>query len=725
MKAFFCRHCRELMSVVALVLMTACNGSHGVAADTPSAAGTTNLLVSTPTLSGVALPPVAVEPQKLYGPTIPEPAGLSAGVKEVVTLAKGGVNDEVILAYVERSTNSFPLSAQDLLYLSDLGVAPNVITAMQRKTLPASGPVPTVEPAAAPVSNAVPAVAVPAQPSVPTAPTVVTPTYATPGPVPGVQPAAPVQTIVTQTVAPAQPVTVNYFYDALSPHGVWVDVPGYGRCWQPNYAVLGAAWRPYVHGGRWVWTDAGWYWLSDYSWGWATFHYGRWCSAPGFGWVWYPDTVWGPSWVSWRRTGSHCGWAPLPPGAYWHSGGWYHHGRSVSVEFDFGLGAASFVFIPWGRFCDPHPHHFFANYSHVQALHRDSRVINAAFAGPNNGFIYPGPGRSQAMQASRAPIPQMNLREAPLSTRTMQGVQERVQQQNGSSVISSPRISAVPLAQPGRYQGSGRAPISSGSASASSSLGIANAPGTSVQGNAGVSAFSRSGFAPGGSSAPASTPASPSRPSLATLDAGSGKGLPRAASSVNVPASAIRPSLGAQPGLANSAAVSRPTPASVAPAASVPQAPISRSPEPIIIRREAGSGLAPSARSATAPSPSMSSPSEVARPSFGSRSPAASVAAPTGPSRAGFAPAPVVPSQALSARSSGAYSVTPSAPTPVRNSIEPSYGAARPSNSGMAPQSSFSAPATPRQPSPQGVPQGRGGNTHSAPNSGGRRHGTP
>lgn len=765
MKAFFCRLCRGLMSIVALVLMTACNGSHGVAGDSPSAAGTTNLSVPSPALSASAAVPETVEPQKLYGPTIPEPAGLSLGVKEVVTLAKGGVNDEVILAYVEKSTNSFPLSAQELLYLSDLGLAPSVITAMQRKTPAAPSPVQAAAPSGIPVTNVPPAAAPQAAPS----PTVVTPTYAAPGPVPGVQPAQTVQTVqtvVTQPVLPAQPVTVNYFYDALAPHGVWVDVPGYGRCWQPNYAVLGPEWRPYVHGGRWVWTDSGWYWLSDYSWGWATFHYGRWCSAPGFGWVWYPDTVWGPSWVCWRRTGSHCGWAPLPPGAYWHAGGWYHHGRSVSVEFDFGLGAASFVFLPWGRFCDPHPTHFYANHSHVQALHRESRVMNAAFVGPNNGMIYHGPGRAQAIQASRAPIPQMSLREAPLGTRSLQGVQERVQLQNGGSVISSPRISAVPLSQPSRYQGSGRSAVAANPTPASS-LGIASAPISGGQGSSGASSFGRSGFAPNGSLAPSPNLASPSRPSTVTPDTGSPAMASRAVpTSVNSPQTGIRPSLGAQPSLPTSPAISRPVPTAVAPASSSPQTALSRAPEPIIIRREAGSSLSSSAGSAAAPmasspaakplaaqapiaaphntvsrewangggspgrpgavaTPSLSAPSEPPRSPFAPRYSTASPSMPAGPSRAGFAPAPAAPSPSGLSRPSGGYSVSPSAPSMVRNSVEPSYGSARPANAGTPSPSSFTGPAYTRQPSPQSVPQGQSSAPHSAQPSGGRRHGQP
>jgi hypothetical protein len=67
--------------------------------------------------------------------------------------------------------------------------------------------------------------------------------------------------------------------------------------------------------GRWVWTDYGWYWLSDESFGWATYHYGRWQYDDYYGWIWIPDDVWGPAWVEWRYDDDYIGWAPLSPAA--------------------------------------------------------------------------------------------------------------------------------------------------------------------------------------------------------------------------------------------------------------------------------------------------------------------------------------------------------------------------------------------------------------------------
>jgi hypothetical protein len=109
----------------------------------------------------------------------------------------------------------------------------------------------------------------------------------------------------------------SYFYDSLSPYGVWIHHPPYGYVWIPRISRPG--WRPYTE-GRWVWTDYGWTWISSWDWGWMAFHYGRWNWDAGFGWYWVPDTVWGPAWVTWRWSNLFIGWAPLPPNVRFVSG---------------------------------------------------------------------------------------------------------------------------------------------------------------------------------------------------------------------------------------------------------------------------------------------------------------------------------------------------------------------------------------------------------------------
>src|ERR1043166_3359220 len=81
------------------------------------------------------------------------------------------------------------------------------------------------------------------------------------------------------------------FYEPLTPHGEWVVVGSYGRCWRPGH--VDRDWRPYSE-GYWQRTDAGWYWVSDEPWAWATYHYGRWDYAAQYGWYWVPQIQWGP-----------------------------------------------------------------------------------------------------------------------------------------------------------------------------------------------------------------------------------------------------------------------------------------------------------------------------------------------------------------------------------------------------------------------------------------------
>lgn len=133
-------------------------------------------------------------------------------------------------------------------------------------------------------------------------------------------------------------ITVDFFYDALEPHGEWIEVGDYGYCWHPREVTQ--EWRPYTQ-GTWAYTDAGWTWISDEPHGWATYHYGRWVDVESAGWVWVPDTEWGPAWVSWRRSETHIGWAPLPPEASFRR----TVGLSSWVDSYYDIGPASYSFV--------------------------------------------------------------------------------------------------------------------------------------------------------------------------------------------------------------------------------------------------------------------------------------------------------------------------------------------------------------------------------------------
>ena len=106
-------------------------------------------------------------------------------------------------------------------------------------------------------------------------------------------------------------VSYNDFYENLAPYGQWIEDPKFGYVWSPN---VDGSFRPYYTMGHWAMTDYGNTWLSDYPWGWACFHYGRWTYDNYYGWLWIPGNHWGPAWVSWRYTEGYFGWAPLGPG---------------------------------------------------------------------------------------------------------------------------------------------------------------------------------------------------------------------------------------------------------------------------------------------------------------------------------------------------------------------------------------------------------------------------
>ncbi|MCX6867447.1 MAG: hypothetical protein NTV46_14740 [Verrucomicrobia bacterium] len=137
------------------------------------------------------------------------------------------------------------------------------------------------------------------------------------------------------------------FYDSLSSYGSWFETPDYGYVWQP-VIVRDTTWRPYLR-GRWVCSDRGWTWVSDEPYGWATYHYGRWARLRSHGWIWVPGCEWAPSWVSWRYSDSHVGWAPLPPETLAYRN---HHWDST-VDVAFGIGALWFNFVEIRHFGGP------------------------------------------------------------------------------------------------------------------------------------------------------------------------------------------------------------------------------------------------------------------------------------------------------------------------------------------------------------------------------------
>jgi hypothetical protein len=324
-------------------------------------------------------PASAPEPIPVSEPVVPANLRLTTSLNEIIRLTHSGVDESVILTYITNSPAMFLLGAEEIVYLNDLGVTSPVITAMLQRdqTLKAAWRNPVVA-------------ETPTNPE----PVAVAPTYVEP----------PQQAAAT-TEAPAVQVSNNYFYDNLSPYGAWVDVDGYGRVWRPTVVVTNPGWQPYRDRGRWIYSDAGYYWLSDYSWGSITFHYGRWFSHPRWGWCWWPDTVWAPSWVTWRYDNSYCGWAPLPPRSYYrHGGGFYYYDRRVSIGFDFGLGIYAYTYVPWSRFHDPRPYYHCLPRARSVAIHRQTTVVNDYGSGNNNTVINRGIPKDRVREHTRTEV---------------------------------------------------------------------------------------------------------------------------------------------------------------------------------------------------------------------------------------------------------------------------------------------------------------------------------
>lgn len=313
---------------------------------------------------------------------------LSAPAADVVKMAQGGVGDAVVLAYVQNMQAPFNLSADNIIYLQDVGLSSDVVTAMinHDKNLPAQNN----------YNQQLYAPAMPAQPAVSTPP---------------------------PTSVGDAPEDVGYFYNDLSPYGTWVNLDQYGWCWQPTVVTVNTQWRPYCDSGHWVYTDEGWFWSSDYSWGWAPFHYGRWIRHNRVGWVWFPDRVWGPAWVTWRTSGNDCGWAPLPLHAtFGVNTGFRFNGVSVGVNYDFGLLPGLFTFVALNDFCQPDLARRCLPPTEVtRVFNNHPTIINNYVVGKDKHIVNNGIPVERVRQATRAALQPVAIRDVPAGTRIQTG----------------------------------------------------------------------------------------------------------------------------------------------------------------------------------------------------------------------------------------------------------------------------------------------------------------
>ncbi len=612
-----------------------------------------------------------VTPISAAKPVLPN-LKLSGPAAEVVKLAESGAEESVMLAFVSNSVALFNLGADEIIYLNDIGVPSLVVAAMiQRdqalKELSAS---------AAPGPAAPP----PEDPGL----------YA---PQPAEIPAA-TETVPEEAPPPAEAVSYPVFYDSLAPYGTWVDVAGVGACWQPTVVIVNPAWRPYCDGGRWIYSDCGWYWHSSYTWGWAPFHYGRWFRHHRVGWCWAPDTVWGPSWVSWRYNEAYCGWAPLPPRAsFTHGRGLAYCGRPVGSSFGFGLGAGSYAFVENSRFRDRHLNRHALPSDHAARIFKQAPPSTSIVE--NNGrVINHGVPASRIAQATRTEVQRVTIR--PVNNPPGRSARAERFEGNGRTLsVFRPEFPATA----GTGRGPGGRPsaelVRGGSGLAPSAGGQPVIPARRPQGGGStLSAEPRvstpSPIASPRSSAFSSRPASPSSVPAPSVSSPSQATAPEPAQPLNVqrpdqpnrgtPASSVgavkRESPRQTTTFIGKKEVRPAPPAGGAAVRSAPQAPVAApvSPAPARVPRSVSAPAlaAPRIAPSPAPTPARSMPTPSLAPE--GRTPAPS-----------FTPAP--------ARSISPRTVSPAARTPAMES--------RPTRSALsssftpAPTRSFSQPSTP------------------------------
>jgi hypothetical protein len=306
---------------------------------------------------------------------------------DLLRMARSGVDEEVLSAYIFASADAFDLSADDIITLKDLGVPSKVIkealhhghgidtaTAAETATVADETKMTTPDDAITPAPELSPAVS----------------TSAAVAPSPDDQ-------------------NISFFYESLYPYGNWFDIDG-DWCWQPNAAVISPDWAPYSSQGHWVDSDWGWCWVSDYSWGWAPFHYGRWFRHRTHGWCWVPDNEWGPAWVSWRRGDDYCGWAPLPLHTrYVNNEGFYFRDKRVGDDFEFNLTMHDYFFVPTKNFSDPHPWMNMVPQVRAEEAYRSTGFIRNSYGFDHDHFINRGPAVDDISRASHRTITQITI----------------------------------------------------------------------------------------------------------------------------------------------------------------------------------------------------------------------------------------------------------------------------------------------------------------------------
>jgi len=224
------------------------------------------------------------------------------------------------------------------------------------------------------------------------------------------------------------------FYTKLEPHGAWLETADYGYVWQPREAESSRSWRPYTN-GRWVYTDAGWTWISEEPFGWATYHYGRWTRLRGIGWVWVPGQQWAPAWVSWRKSNDYVGWAPLPPEARFDQRTGIHNWSDNYYDIgpdqycfvatrEFGAQRAESTILPPER--------------NVAIVNQTTNVTNITYN--NTTIVNEGPNYDEVRAQSREPMQRFRLERNASVDLNVEAPRSLVQGE--TVIVAAPAISA-------------------------------------------------------------------------------------------------------------------------------------------------------------------------------------------------------------------------------------------------------------------------------------------
>ena len=230
-----------------------------------------------------------------------------------------------------------------------------------------------------------------------------------------------------KTYAQGAAVSFQIFYDQLSPYGSWVNYNQYGYVWIPTRVSRG--FRPYGSSGQWVYTPDGWTWVSDYSWGWAPFHYGNWFYDNAYGWMWAPGYEWAPAWVTWGEYGDNYGWAPIAPsiqiGVAWNT---------------YRPPVYCWTFVPRNYMGRPGMNTRYVHYNSRTTIVNNITVINNINSGGGRPQYMRGPQVSSVERYTHSTVRPVNIRESARPG--------RAQVQNGQVTIYRPAVNRAVSPKP-------------------------------------------------------------------------------------------------------------------------------------------------------------------------------------------------------------------------------------------------------------------------------------